>query len=542
MNKAKILRKQLADRDVVRIVGAHDGLGSKLIAKSGFEGVWASGLEISASYGVPDANILTMTDYLERACEMNEASTLPVIADCDTGYGNVNNVIHLVEKYERNGIAGICIEDKIFPKMNSFVSGKQELANIDEFSGKIEAAKNTQKSKDFFVIARVEALIAGWGMEEAIKRANIYADAGADAILIHSKKKEPDEIIEFCKLFNKLPKVVVPTTYPTFNEKEMPKLGIKIVIYANHILRSSIKAINETLGEISKTKELSSVDRKITSLSEVFELQGVKQLKHNEEKYLKNNEVNTNIIIPAAGLPPPDLKKTNIDKKPVALLEINGKTILDRNLQVLNRNNLTNVFLTTGYKNELFDSYKLKIKKNENFRNTSQLDSIMSAVENFEEIENKSLIIIFSDILFEDEILHRILSSDNEISLVIDKINKSHGRYNDLIIAEKDPFRDGRILTSHRKNKINKIGKNLDLKRVNFEFCGISYFSKSGVKKLKDVYLELKNKNKKVSFDFMALIQHMIDNDQEISGLEINGGWLEVRNDKQFDYAKKMFD
>ena len=174
-------------------------------------------------------------------------------------------------------------------------------------------------------------------------------------------------------------------------------------------------------------------------------------------------------------------KKRNSDKKPVALLEINGKTILDRNLQVLNRNNLTNIFLTTGYKNELFDSYKIKIKKNENFKNTSQLDSIMLGVESFKDTENKSLLIIFSDILIEDEILHRILSSDNEISLVIDKINTSHGRYNDLIIAEKNPFRDGRILTSHRKNKINKIGKDLDLKKVNFEFCGISYFSKSGV-------------------------------------------------------------
>ena len=166
----------------------------------------------------------------------------------------------------------------------------------------------------------------------------------------------------------------------------------------------------------------------------------------------------------------------------------------------------------------------------------------MLGVESFKDTENKSLLIIFSDILIEDEILHRILSSDNEISLVIDKINTSHGRYNDLIIAEKNPFRDGRILTSHRKNKINKIGKDLDLKKVNFEFCGISYFSKSGVQKLKKVYQELKKKNKNKSFDFMTLIQHMIDSGQEISGLEINGGWLEVRNDKQFDYAKKMFE
>jgi len=334
----------------------------------------------------------------------------------------------------------------------------------------------------------------------------------------------------------------VPTTYITFNEKEMPGLGIKIVIYANHILRSSIKAINDTLSEISLKKELSSVDKKITSMSEVFELQGVKQLKHNEEKYLKSNVISTNILIPTAGLPPPELKSTNIDKKPVALLEINGKSILDRNLQVLNRNNLTNIFLTTGYKSDLFESYKLKIKKNENFKNTSQLDSIMLGIDSFKETEKKSLIVMFSDILFEDEILHRILSSDNEISLVIDKINKSQGQYNDLIIAEKEPFRDGRILTSHRKNKINKIGKKLDLSKVNFEFCGISYFSKNGLKKLRDSYIKLKKIKKKESLDFIELIQYMIDDGQEICGLEINGGWLEVRNDEQFKYAQKIFE
>ena len=227
---------------------------------------------------------------------------------------------------------------------------------------------------------------------------------------------------------------------------------------------------------------------------------------------------------------------------PKCLLEINGKTILDRNLQVLNRNNLSNIYLTTGYKSELFDTYKLKIKKNENFRNTSQLDSIMLSVDGFKETEKKSLIIIFSDILFEDEILHRILSSDNEISLVIDKINKSHGQYNDLIIAEKDPFRDGRILTSHRKNKINKIGKKLDLVKVNFEFCGISYFSRTGLKKLREAYLQLKKIKKKESLDFIELIQYMIDGGQEIYGLEINGGWLEVRNDEQFKYAQKIFE
>ena len=187
-NKSKAL-KNLLKKKLVKIVGAHDGLGAKLIAEAGFDGVWASGLEISASYGLPDANILTMSEYLERAVEMNEATSLPVIADCDTGYGNINNVIHMIEKYEKAGIAAVCIEDKLFPKVNSFVEGRQELADIEEFCGKLRAIKDTQINPDFMVIARIEALIAGWGMNEALKRANAYCESGADAILIHSKKK-----------------------------------------------------------------------------------------------------------------------------------------------------------------------------------------------------------------------------------------------------------------------------------------------------------------------------------------------------------------
>lgn len=185
--KSRILKNLFKKDGVIQIVGAHDGLSAKLVERNGFDGVWASGFEISTSYGVPDANILTMSQFLERACEMNDAVAIPVIADCDTGFGNSNNVIYLVKKYESAGIAAITIEDKKFPKVNSYIPGRQELAPVAEFVGKILAAKNAQRTKDFMVIARVEALIAGVGEKEALKRASAYANAGADAIFIHSK-------------------------------------------------------------------------------------------------------------------------------------------------------------------------------------------------------------------------------------------------------------------------------------------------------------------------------------------------------------------
>ncbi len=284
--KAKKLRELLYSDQVVRVMGAHNGLSAKLAEQAGFDAIWASGLEISASYAVPDANILTMTENLQAAIGMNESTSIPIICDCDSGYGSVNNVIRMVKEYERNGIAGICIEDKLFPKLNSFVKGSQKLASIDEFSNKIRAAKDVQKNPDFVVIARVEALIAGQGLEEALKRAYAYEAAGADAILIHSKEKQPNEIKEFVKQFTgAVPIVIVPTTYPHITVDEMKPLGIDMVIYANHGLRSSIKAMQETFSQILLDGNTVGVEEHIVPMKTVFELQGMYDMRKQEDMY-----------------------------------------------------------------------------------------------------------------------------------------------------------------------------------------------------------------------------------------------------------------
>ncbi|MGG3006574.1 phosphoenolpyruvate mutase [Geobacillus stearothermophilus] len=284
--KAKKLRELFRSNKVIRVMGAHNGLSAKLAEQAGFDAIWASGFEISATYAVPDANILTMTENLQAAVIMNTATSIPVICDCDSGYGNVNNVIRMVKEYERNGLAGICIEDKQFPKLNSFVNGSQKLTPIHEFVGKIRAAKDTQEDPDFVVIARIEALIAEQGMEEALERAYAYEAAGADAILIHSKKKEPDEIIEFVESFKgSVPIVVVPTTYPKITVKEMENLGIKMVIYANHGLRSAIKAMQKTFAQILIDGNTLGIEPNISTMQEVFELQGMFEMRRLENMY-----------------------------------------------------------------------------------------------------------------------------------------------------------------------------------------------------------------------------------------------------------------
>ncbi len=178
MSKARKLRELMARPGPIVIIGAHNGLSGKIGEEAGFDGLWASGFEISASYGMPDANILTMAENLHAAKMMNDATDLPVVADCDSGYGNAVNVIRCVEEHERAGIAAVCLEDNVFPKRCSFYSGvRRELASVEEHAAKIRSAKAAQSDPAFVVIARTEALIAGWGMEEALARAEAYRAA-----------------------------------------------------------------------------------------------------------------------------------------------------------------------------------------------------------------------------------------------------------------------------------------------------------------------------------------------------------------------------
>ncbi len=289
LKKAKKLRRMLEEKQLVVGVGGRDALDAKLIEKAGFDFVWSSSLGVSASYAVPDANLISMKQYLEAARSMNETIGIPVVADCDTGYGNVNNLNYAVKLFEEAGIAAISIEDKKFPKDNSLLDGgRQELSPIEEFEGKIKSAKDTQKSEDFIVIARVEALIAGWGQEEAYKRAARYEEAGADMILIHSKSKSTEEIVKFIEAWDRpTPLVLVPTTYPQLSEEKVLALGkVNLVIYANQPLRAAIKAEQSLLAEIKKERGAHTIDELMVPVSKIFDLQGVPKMKENEKKYL----------------------------------------------------------------------------------------------------------------------------------------------------------------------------------------------------------------------------------------------------------------
>jgi phosphoenolpyruvate phosphomutase len=270
------------------ILEAHDGLSAKIVQQSGFRGIWASGLAMSAALGVRDNNELSWTQVLELVEYMSDASTLPIMLDADTGYGNFNNVRRLVRKLEQRGVAAMCLEDKLFPKTNSFIKGEQqELAPIDEFVGKLSAAKDTQRDGDFCVVARVESLIAGMGLAETLDRAHAYSEAGADAVFIHSKKSGPEDILAFMAQWDdSCPVVICPTMYFDTTADVFEQSGVSMVIWANHMLRSSITAMRETAQSIYTDRSVASVEKEIASVREIFDLQDAAELEEAEARYL----------------------------------------------------------------------------------------------------------------------------------------------------------------------------------------------------------------------------------------------------------------
>lgn len=267
-------RDVLASEKLVRVVGAHTALGAALVHEAGFQAVWASSFEVSAARCLPDASVLTMSDYLESAAHMQKAVPIPVIADCDTGYGNNLNVAHMVHEYEAAGITAVCIEDKIFPKMNSFADDEHTLVETKVFANRLAVAKSAQQADDFFVIARTEALISGRGVDEALERCYAYADAGADAVLIHSKARTEVDVVAFLAEWDKRrPVVIVPTTYPGWHTAAAAKHGVSVIVYANQGLRATVHMLRKTFRRIYTEGDSASIEDTITPISEIFALQ-----------------------------------------------------------------------------------------------------------------------------------------------------------------------------------------------------------------------------------------------------------------------------
>ncbi len=281
------IKNQISNKDKVFYVGIHNALSAKIAEESGADGVWLSSFELSATHGLPDADLLTMDDYCRVIESVRERIDIPILVDANDGFGSAIEVMRLVQKYERSGANGIIIEDNAFPKECSFYEGNKTLESPSIFCGKLLAARE-HSSDNFFIGARTEALIANKGMDETLQRAELYRKY-SDAVVVHSKKKDGVEIFEFAKRWGKRsPLVAIPTTYNHKLYTDLNQVGYNMIILANYGIRSTVKILQTVYSLILKNDSLAFGNEYVCSLDEIFRLVSLTARRKQEEKYIRD--------------------------------------------------------------------------------------------------------------------------------------------------------------------------------------------------------------------------------------------------------------
>ncbi|WP_394172120.1 phosphoenolpyruvate mutase [Guptibacillus hwajinpoensis] len=493
MRKTTQLRNIITSSSLEYIMEAHHALSAKIVEEAGFKGIWGSGLSISASLGVRDNNEASWTQVLDVLEFMSDATSIPILLDGDTGYGNFNNARRLVKKLEQRDIAGVCIEDKIFPKTNSFIKGEaQPLARIDEFCGKIKAMKDSQTDDDFVVVSRVEALIAGWGLQEALKRAEAYRLAGSDAILMHSKRSDSLEIEAFMKEWgDRLPVVIVPTKYYSVPTERFRDIGVSVAIWANHNLRASIKAMQRTSNQIFLEESLANVEGNVTSVDEIFQLQGAEELAHAESIYLKGSEATIHSIILNKGVE-------------------NQQTLTDQIAQ-LKSHNIHHVSVI-GDTDE--DGEGASMPQGD------ELEFLHRAKEKI----NGDVIISHSEMMYKPHVLTELLATDHDISIIVDvdyDANKESGYY----VKADIPY--SRELYDQSVNLV-EVDTSLSEDQIHGEFFGLWRVKGKGAEVLKESLEILGAKSNFDQLTFADLLNH-IQSSHSISVTYIKSSWLDCK-------------
>ena len=534
-SRAKRLREQLLQKQVTILMEAHNGLSAKLAAEAGFTALWASGLSISAALGVRDNNEASWTQVLEVLEFMSDATDLPILLDGDTGYGNFNNVRRLVRKLEQRNIAGVCLEDKLFPKTNSFIGGeKQALAEVDEFCGKLRAAKDTQVDPSFVVVARTEAFIAGWGLEEALLRATAYADNGADAVLVHSKRADSQEIMAFMKKWdNRVPIVIVPTKYPSEPLAKFVDAGVNNFIFANHALRTVITALQKNLRILHDTQDLMSIEREIASVNEVFRLQNVQELKSSEERYLPAGSKEISALVLAASKGDfGDLVK----EKPKAMLRLRGKPILSWHADAFRKQSIRHIGAVRGYRKEAVDLPNIHYFDNDHFAETGELASLYAA----REFLKGDVVLAYGDIVFDDFILGNMLRQEAGITIAVDGAWKLRGRadiHRDLVVTTgaHDPL-------GKNACKLCRMGSDVSPDEVSGEWIGLVALRADKTAQVVALLDKLAKEEPSVlrTADLPTLLNRLVASGESVTVVHSYGHWHDLDVEKDLLFADEQ--
>lgn len=533
--KAKALRELLTSERLRFLMEAHNGLSAKVAEEAGFEGLWGSGLSISASMGVRDNNEMSWTQVLDLLEFMSDSVSIPLLLDGDTGYGNFNNMRRLVQKLETRQIAGVCIEDKLFPKTNSFIGENQPLADMDEFCGKIKAGKDAQRDDDFSIVARVEALIAGWGLDEALKRAEAYRRAGADAILIHSKQSRPDEILAFMHEWGgRCPVVIVPTTYYDTPTEAFRAAGVSVVIWANHLMRSALTAMQQTAQQLREEESLLSVEDRLVTVKEVFRLQGAGELEEAERRYLPPKVETPRAVILAAGRG----KELGVltEDRPKAMIEIAGKPLLERTVDTLRSIGIKDITVVRGYRKEAVQLPGLTYVDNDEHESTQEAFSLFRGLEGV----SGPVLVAYGDVLFQKFIPMHLFESDSDFCIAVDprdQLDTTKNGYRDLVTSDR-PFHWSEF---EQHTRLVQMSTAIADEQIHGEWIGLLKMTGAGVAQLRELAESVEDADRLRTMRMADVFDLLIANGKDVEVVYVRGHWLDV-DDMHDVVAASNFD
>lgn len=504
---------------------AHNGISARIVEEAGFAGVWASGLSIAAQFGVRDNNEASWTQVLEVLEFMADSTELPILVDGDTGYGNFNNVMRLVRKLEQRGIAAVCLEDKQFPKTNSFINGTaQELADIDEFCGKIKAAKDAQSDPDFSVIARVEAFVVGAGLDEAMRRASAYHEAGADAILIHSARSDAGEVLLFKEKWgDRSPVVIVPTRYYSTPTEVFREYGFSTIIWANHIMRASVQAMQQTAERLFREQSLINIEDAVAPIKEIFRLQKADALQEAEARYLPSGRNMPAAIVLAASRGE-ELGELTEDR-PKAMVEICGEPLLQVLAEAFRSIGIRDISVVRGYCKHTLDLPGLRYVDNDQWSDSGELVSLAAALA--QASDGQDHIVAYGDVIFSRFVPEVLSHTDGRFVVLVDdqwRDSANRNRQADYVRCSEA----NSVFGYMREIWLQTIADELPEEQTHGEWMGFLKVSREALPVLRDTLQELLADAANRQAKMPLLINRLIANGERVRVLYTSGHWLDI--------------
>ena len=523
-SNSKKLRDLLESPRVEQILEAHNSLSATIVEEAGIPGLWASSLTLSCAAGLRDNSELTMTEVLDVLETMTARARIPILFDGDTGYGQFSHFQQLVRKLCLRRVGGVCIEDKVFPKTNSFLRSEgQSLAPIEEFAGKIRAGKDAQTDPDFVVAARTEALIVGLDTAAAIERAERYVDAGADAILIHSKERTFSQVQDFMsKWSGRAPVICVPTTYYSTPMAAFEQAGISLVIWANHMLRAGIGAMQKVANEIGATGTARDLEDAIAPVKEVFRLQDADGLLAGEKVYLNSGPTSSAVILAAS-------RGSDMDaltaERPKAMIPVSGTPAIERMLQSMRAEGIKDISIVRGYRPESLAPAGAQFIDNPDWQANGELGSLATA----REAVQGETVIAYGDVVFKRYILHLLLSSDAPISIVVDSSRSflKSGRAADRVRVTGPPP----SAYDESENWLESMSEDLPDDQAHGEWIGMARVRGEGAELLLDALDTVRERADAGSLDLCSVFSLLAERDpRSVRVIFVEGGWIDINS------------